>query len=449
MKNAHKVLWMEGMFLRPHHFQQADEYVDARLRQWGALQRAYNWGFSSLKLDESQLALGKISLLAASGIMPDGTTFEFTETDEAPPTLEISPSLRSQIITLAIPAYLAGRESVSFDDAPDSLARYQAFEKEVNDVNALTLGSTTLHCGRLRLRLLPKNELNGEWIAMGVLRVLEKNQDGVVILDTGYIPPLLNCWANSLLQRMTSDLYGLLLQRCQQLSRHLQYNGSSTRDLLQQALLNRFCAQLQHIMHLPQQAPETLFLIWISYALEMSSFQVPYTLEGELPRYNHQDIGGCFTHLLTLLQRNLSIVLEEYVVSLPLTKRLPGLNVASLPEQMNLSDYHFILAVKSEIEHNAFMAHFPAQIKIAPADHIRDLVRLQLPGIALHHLAQIPRQLPYQNGFCYFKLALDGETEQSLRKSGVFAFYVAGEFPSLKMAFWALKRLSDDEEINR
>ncbi|OCQ54571.1 hypothetical protein Ppb6_00238 [Photorhabdus australis subsp. thailandensis] len=448
MKNAHKVLWMEGMFLRPHHFQQSDEYVDARLRQWGALQRAYNWGFSSLKIDESQLALGKISLLAASGIMPDGTSFEFTETNEAPPALAISTSLRSQIITLAIPAYLTGRESVSFDDAPDSLARYQAFEKEVNDINSLALSSTTLHCGKLRLRLLPENELNGEWIAMGVLRVLEKNQDGIVILDTGYIPPLLNCWTSPSLQNMTHDLYALLLQRSRQLSHHLQCNGACTSDLLRLALLNRFSAQLQHIMHLPQQAPETLFLIWISYAQEMSSFQAPYTLEGELPRYNHLDIGGCFTRLCTLLQRSLSIVLEEHVVSLPLTKRLPGLSVASLPEQMNLDDYHFILVVKSEMEHDSFMAHFPAQIKIAPADRIRDLVRLQLPGIALRQLVQIPRQLPYQNGHCYFKLELNSEIEQSLGKSGVFAFYIAGEFPGLKMAFWALKRLSDEEEMN-
>ncbi|WP_188093371.1 type VI secretion system baseplate subunit TssK [Photorhabdus heterorhabditis] len=448
MKNAHKVLWMEGMFLRPHHFQQADEYVDARLRQWGTLQRAYNWGFSSLKLDESQLALGKISLLAASGIMPDGTSFEFTETNEAPPALAISTSLRSQIITLAIPAYLTGRESVSFDDAPDSLARYQAFEKEVNDINSLALSSTTLHCGKLRLRLLPENELNGEWIAMGVLRVLEKNQDGIVILDTGYIPPLLNCWTSPLLQNMTHDLYALLLQRSRQLSHHLQCNGACTSDLLRLALLNRFSAQLQHIMHLPQQAPEMLFLIWISYAQEMSSFQAPYTLEGELPRYNHLDIGGCFTRLCTLLQRSLSIVLEEHVVSLPLTKRLPGLSVASLPEQMNLDDYCFILVAKSEMEHDSFMAHFPAQIKIAPADRIRDLVRLQLPGIALRQLVQIPRQLPYQNGHCYFKLELNSETEQSLGKSGVLAFYIAGEFPGLKMAFWALKRLPDEEEMN-
>ncbi|MGV7962889.1 type VI secretion system baseplate subunit TssK [Photorhabdus tasmaniensis] len=448
MKNAHKVLWMEGMFLRPHHFQQADKYVDARLRQWGALQRAYNWGFSSLKLDESQLALGKISLLAASGIMPDGTAFGFTETDEAPPALTISTSLRSQIITLAIPAYLAGRESVSFDDAPDSLARYQAFEKEVSDVNSLALGSTTLHCGKLRLRLLPENELNGEWVAMGVLRVLEKNQDGTVMLDTGYIPPLLNCWANPLLQSMTHDLYGLLLQRSRQLSRHLQCNSANTCDLLRLALLNRFSAQLQHIMHLPQQAPETLFLIWIGYALEMSAFQAPYTLEGELPRYNHLDTGGCFTRLCTLLQRNLSIVLEEHVVPLPLTKRLPGLSVASLPEQMSLDDYHFILVVKSEMAHDTFMAHFPAQIKIASADCIRDLVRLQLPGIALRHQVQIPRQLPYQNGYCYFKLEFDDKTEQSLEKSRVFAFYVAGEFPGLKMAFWALKHLPDDEDIS-
>ena len=52
-----KVIWSEGMFLNPQHFQQQERYferyVDGRCRAMGA----YNWGFQELELDEQLLKL--------------------------------------------------------------------------------------------------------------------------------------------------------------------------------------------------------------------------------------------------------------------------------------------------------------------------------------------------------------------------------------------------------
>ncbi|MDO7919824.1 type VI secretion system baseplate subunit TssK, partial [Pseudomonas aeruginosa] len=50
-----RVVWSEGMFLRPQHFQQHDRYletlVDGRCRSL----LAGGWGFSELKLDDALL----------------------------------------------------------------------------------------------------------------------------------------------------------------------------------------------------------------------------------------------------------------------------------------------------------------------------------------------------------------------------------------------------------
>ena len=53
-----KVVWSEGMFLQPQHFQQHDRYVQALVERRAAGLRPYSWGFSTLKIDPQQLLLG-------------------------------------------------------------------------------------------------------------------------------------------------------------------------------------------------------------------------------------------------------------------------------------------------------------------------------------------------------------------------------------------------------
>ena len=64
MKWHRKVIWSEGMLLQPQHLQQHDRYLQAQLESRVASLRPYSWGFAHLKIDEAQLAFGKIALLS-------------------------------------------------------------------------------------------------------------------------------------------------------------------------------------------------------------------------------------------------------------------------------------------------------------------------------------------------------------------------------------------------
>ena len=72
-------------------------------------------------------------------------------------------------------------------------------------------------------------------------------------------------------------------------------------------------------------------------------------------------------------------------------------------------------------------------------EKISELVNLQLPGIGLSALPVAPRQIPYHAGSTYFELDRSGDFWKDLQKSGGFAMHVAGEFPGLEMACWAIK----------
>src|SRR6202140_3260643 len=72
-----KVFWSEGLFLRPHHLQQNDRYVEHLLERRVGQVTAYPWGFSVLEIDRDLAQQSKFSLRRAAGVMPDGTPFDF------------------------------------------------------------------------------------------------------------------------------------------------------------------------------------------------------------------------------------------------------------------------------------------------------------------------------------------------------------------------------------
>ena len=140
MNKAEKVVWTEGMFLRPHHFQRAESHLHSHIREWGALQRPWLWGFLDLELDDAMLRQGCIALSYASGLLPDGTFFSFHDPRHAPAPLAIGDNVTNERVVLALPARRGGREEVIFSEDKESLARYVAWEAEVDDDNAISVG---------------------------------------------------------------------------------------------------------------------------------------------------------------------------------------------------------------------------------------------------------------------------------------------------------------------
>ncbi|MCV5233200.1 type VI secretion system baseplate subunit TssK, partial [Escherichia coli] len=60
-----KVVWAEGMFLRPQHFQQQERHLDFLIQGRSLSAQPFYWGFSELTLDTQMLALGKVALISA------------------------------------------------------------------------------------------------------------------------------------------------------------------------------------------------------------------------------------------------------------------------------------------------------------------------------------------------------------------------------------------------
>ena len=82
-----KVMWQEGMLMRPHHFQQQQRYNDYLDNQRFRAMNDLSWGFTELTLNNELLAQGKIMIDSASGTLPDGTVFSIPDQDALPDPL--------------------------------------------------------------------------------------------------------------------------------------------------------------------------------------------------------------------------------------------------------------------------------------------------------------------------------------------------------------------------
>jgi type VI secretion system protein ImpJ len=80
-----KVLWTEGLFLQPHHFQQADRHAEALVAGLASRIGPYAWGMSDIEIDRAVLKVGQIALKSGSGLTQDGTVFRIPETEGHPP----------------------------------------------------------------------------------------------------------------------------------------------------------------------------------------------------------------------------------------------------------------------------------------------------------------------------------------------------------------------------
>lgn len=429
--------------MRPHHFQQLERHLEHRSGIHTECAAGLYWGFKSLQLDLDALALGKLALKQATGVFPDGTPFSFDDPTDAPAALNIPAGTHHRKVLLAIPRRRRGGQDVSFDGDDDKLARYYAKEHEVADSSAVALGPAVLQLGQLRLRLMLEDDVDGEWLALGVAVVLERRGDNRLILDQSYIPPTLAAGLNTVLRAYVHELYGLLEARSELLVQRLAEPGrggvSEVSEFLLLKTINRYRGALWHARQLETLHPERLFHDLLMLAGDLSTFSAEGRRLVSFPEYRHDDLVSSFEPLMLLLRRALSAMLEDKAIQIPLEDKGQGVRVAHISDLDMVRTAGLVLAVHAQMPSELTRARLPAQAKLGPIERIRDLVHLQLPGISLRPLPNVPKPLPYHAGYIYFELEKNGEMWKQFERTGGLALHLAGDFPGLQLEFWAIR----------
>lgn len=440
MTKSNPVLWTEGLFLLPQHFQQQERYLLTQIHSRVGDFQSYTHGFTHLELDTAALQTGQIRILQATGYFADGTRFDIPSEAPPPASLELPDQVPEQIIWLALPSPHLHENHLTLDEQP---GRYDMVQTAVRNVSAPDGLVDTLELGQLHLRLLQDHEPRQGYTCLPLMRI-KSVEDRRIQTDATYIAPYLNCRNQPVIQRYCSDLLGLLGNRIKHLkNRSFRMNSHSSSELGDFLLLQACLAQqlsLTHLLQRPNLHPETLYL----YLLQcLGSLSVHSDVQLSLnfhPNYIHDDLALTFGKLMDAISKALSITHDQRIHAIALQVKGNGVYLAHIMDRGLIATAQFVLTIRADAPESVVRERFPSTVKIGPADRLRDLVNLNLPGVRLKVLNMPPPALPYYADHLYYQLETRNDVLwKQLQETGHLALHCPGEFPGIRLELWAIQ----------
>jgi len=438
MKRLQPVIWSKGTFLSPQHLQLQDRFLESTLEfRLGSLSFR-PWGFKQLRLDHEALAAGNFSVVAASGLFPDGLPFDIPASDPAPPPKPLGAFFEAGQdhldLYLAIPHYRESGLNVSVT-RQNADTRYLAEVAVVRDENTGT-SEKPVQVARKNFRWLVEGEARQGTAALRIARV-SRTPAGLYQLDPQYVPPLLDLAASdylmSILRRLveilaakSSMLAGLRRQKNQSLA---EFTASDIANFWLLYTVNSYLPMFRHLLESRKGHPEGLFAAMLGVAGALTTFSLKLHPR-DLPSYDHDELGTCFTDLDEKLRFLLDTVVPSNFVSLPLKLVQPSIWATALADDRYLTNTKMYLAIQAEMGEAELIGKAPQLIKVCSANHIEHLVRQALPGLPLTHVVRPPASLPVKLNYQYFSLSQSGVVWEAVVRARNLAAYVPGDFPN-------------------
>lgn len=208
-----KIVWREGTFLYPQHFQQMDNHLEGVVQDYSRLTTAEfspHCGLTRLKINDALLKLGQFSIQACEGILPDGQYFKLASEI----ALEIPEGVIDQMIYLTVPIMLIGNDSFNNQLAT---SRYRTDFTKVFDFTSSEQAELEVEQASLNITLqLEQDNLDG-FVKLAVGKVLEVNGNGELVIDRAFIPDCLSLGAADILLERIKELETLANAKANQL----------------------------------------------------------------------------------------------------------------------------------------------------------------------------------------------------------------------------------------
>lgn len=443
MTTRNPIVWSEGQFVKPQHFQQSDRYLEHYVNV--RLGSKYAYGFADLELNQEFLSFGKISIVRARGIMPDGTAFNIPHDQPPPEPLAISNAgAANQTIYLTLPLRSDGVSEVRWPDTFGN-TRYVHRAEDIRDTHSHQGNHTPIALAVPNLQLALERDDRSAFTSLALGRILDRRPDGSLLLDSDFHLTGMYLQVIRPLAHFMEEIAALIHERAKSIAQRIGSPGQSgvadVTDFNLLQALNRWQHLFRHLARDADVRPVDAYLACGQACGELTTFTDEGRTPQDYPAYQHDNPHASFRMLEETLRRVLSTVLQPRAVSLPLEKQGHGELTAHVGDPSLLQSADFILAVRARMPLEQMRQLFVRQAKVASQQSLHELIRLQLPGIPLMTLPVAPRHLPFHAGFTYFQLDRSHPNWQRLMQRGAtgFGFHITGDFPELELQFWAIR----------
>src|SRR5208283_1167683 len=383
MRQLQPVIWAKGTFLTPQHLQLQDRFIESVLEfKLGAL-RFCPWGFADVQIDREALATGNLLLPRATGLFPDGLAFEIPDSDPAPEARSLEqafgPDQDTVDVYLAIPQYHDRGINVTIGQRSGD-TRYQAEITLLRDENS-GLAERPVQIAKKNLRLLVEGEPRQGSTSLRLGRI-KKTTAGTYQLDPQFVPPVIDLSISEYLMAILRRLVEILAAKTNALAglrrqKNLSLADFTASDIANFWLLytaNTYFPLFRHILESKKGHPEGLFTAMLALGGSLSTFSTTVQPR-DLPLYDHDNLGGCFTDLDEKLRALLETVVPSNFVSLPLKLTQPSIYATALANDKYLTNTRLYLAVSADLSEADLLKRAPQLIKASSATHIERLIR--------------------------------------------------------------------------
>lgn len=450
-----KVMWFQGMTLDPQHFQQADRFHQAALNFRLRTRARHDWGFLELQINQEALAKGQLGLLKCKGVMPDGLAFDMPTTNRLPTAralaepferlplqgerkLEVYLTIRSERITGG---------NCRLDDLPNFPASRFSLEynRETPDDN-IDGKPKSIGVAQANFQLHLSGEPLDDFTTLKIAEVKSSGGRGFELSKT-FVPPCLAIGAAENLMAALRELLGELTRRS--LEQHRQFSfgkaAFTTNELAGFWLshtLNTSIPLLNHHYHNAQCHPEELFVDLLTLAGQLTSFPSTVAIRPtDFPRYDHDNLTGCFAGLNKQIQALLDGIRPATVyrlINLEKSQKEEALWHSEMIDDKTLQSAQIFLGVKGNLSEDKIIKDLPNRIKIGTPNTIQELIAYSLPGLPVNYVSQPPVALPVSGGEQYFRLGKDEKNWDTVMREHKITIFIPLEFATLAPSLLAL-----------
>ena len=441
-----RVLWGEGLFLRPQHFQQQDRYHEARLNATALALHPYCWGVRQLAIDSDALKADVLRVTELSLVFPDGEVVRAPEHDMLPPQVRLGELLDAgQAITFhaALPVLKVHGENCAARGETRLDARFGQREHDTQDLYSEAAPAPLAYLTR-NLRLVPDGEALDAYDSFPLLR-LRRVATGGFEIDEDFVPPSVSIEGAPGLQARLARLMEKLLAKVNALYGHyrepsknvVELRGGDVSSFWLLHTASAGYAALGHYLAHRELHPERLFQEMLVLAGGLMTFSRAVKLE-DLPAYAHQDPGPAFARLDGILRELLDTVISSKYFAIALSNERPSYHLGALDSGKLTPQTTLYLGVKADMPALQLVEIVPLRFKIGAPEDVDKLVLSAMPGVKLVHAPQVPAALPVRPDTYYFVLENRGVLYDSMLKAQSISIYVPNGLRDLKLELIAI-----------
>jgi type VI secretion system protein ImpJ len=419
------------MFLRPHHFQAAQRHTQYRTNLGEKCDHYYNWGLCAADIDLDALANHRLVVHSLKARLRDGSLVSIPD-EGILPTLDLKTAFEGNsnpTVYLAVPVANLKQANVS-TNGPVNGARYRLDVEDMEDENT-GFNPQPIQVRLWNLKLLLETADRAGYEVLPICRVHKSaSAEATPELDLTYIPPVLACetW-RPLLTDILQQIYDRIGQRIELLaevvvSRGITFDSQAQGDpqiFAQLRVLNESYALMGTMFFAQGVHPLSAYLELCRLVGQLSIFGTSRR-PPELPRYDHDDLGGCFYRV----KQHIDALFQD--APQPEYKERPFIG-AALRMQVSLepswleSIYQIFIGVKSTLPVEECVrlltTHGQLDMKIGSSDRADDIFERGMAGLRFAHSPRPPRALPSVPGLIYFQVdrASQRDEWQNVQKS--------------------------------